>query len=142
MRQRAIDALELCGLTDLAQTTVANLSTGHRRLVELARCAAGRYEVLLLDEPSSGLDRSETELLGDVLLHLVQERGIGLLLVEHDMALVNKVCDHIHVIDFGQKIFEGTVAEVAGSPVVRRAYLGEELMLAGGPAADTRGENS
>ena len=142
LRQRASDALELCGLTDLAQTTVANLSTGHRRLVELARCAAGRYEVLLLDEPSSGLDRSETELLGDVLLHLVQERGIGLLLVEHDMALVNKVCDHIHVIDFGQKIFEGTVAEVAGSPVVRRAYLGEELMLAGGPAADTRGENS
>ncbi|MFD0439970.1 ABC transporter permease subunit [Streptomyces chartreusis] len=139
VRRRAQEALELCGLTELAEATVGSLSTGHRRLVELARCAAGRYDVLLLDEPSSGLDRTETAQLGDVLLHLVRQRGMGLLLVEHDMALVNTVCDYVHVIDFGQKIFQGTVAEVAESPEVRRAYLGEETAPSGAPSAELNG---
>ncbi|MEV5850552.1 ATP-binding cassette domain-containing protein [Streptomyces sp. NPDC051985] len=139
VRRRAQEALELCGLTELAEATVGSLSTGHRRLVELARCAAGHYDVLLLDEPSSGLDRTETAQLGDVLLHLVRQRGMGLLLVEHDMALVNTVCDYVHVIDFGQKIFQGTVAEVAESPEVRRAYLGEETAPSGAPSAELNG---
>ncbi len=141
VRARADEAIELCGLRELADETVANLSTGHRRLVELARCAAGDYDVLLLDEPSSGLDRTETRMMGDVMLQLVAERGMGLLLVEHDMALVNRVCDYVHVIDFGEKIFQGTVSEVATSSVVRRAYLGEELVPAGASSGHEGGGN-
>src|SRR5690606_9339939 len=105
---------------------VVSLSTGQRRLVELARAMAARSTMLLLDEPSSGLDHGETAAFGDILLGLV-ERGLGILLVEHDMGLVMRVCDHLYVLDFGCLIFEGTPEEVAASPVVRQAYLGGEL---------------
>jgi ABC-type branched-subunit amino acid transport system ATPase component len=105
---------------------VGTLSTGQRRLVELARCAAGRFHVLLLDEPSSGLDRIETERFGEILTRIVAERRVGILLIEHDMALVNRICDYIYVIDFGKAIFQGTVSEVGASAVVRAAYLGDE----------------
>jgi ABC-type branched-subunit amino acid transport system ATPase component len=117
-------ALEMCGLQELAERTPGSLSTGQRRLVELARCLAGRFQILLLDEPSSGLDRAETERFGDILKKVVAERGVGILLVEHDMSLVTKVCDYIHVLDFGKPIYEGVPAEVMASPVVRSAYLG------------------
>ena len=83
------------------------LSTGQRRLVELARCLAGPFDLLLLDEPSSGLDRDETAQFGDVLQRVVDERGCGILLVEHDMSLVMRVCTYIYVLDFGVLIFEG-----------------------------------
>ena len=102
------------------------LSTGQRRLVELARCLAGQFDVLILDEPSSGLDRSETEALGHILRRTVEERGCGILLVEHDMSLVMEICQHIYVLDFGELIFEGAPNEVAGSPIVQAAYLGAE----------------
>ncbi len=127
---RAGSALELCGIADLARRRPVDLSTGQRRLVELARVAAGEFKILLLDEPSSGLDGSETELFGEILLSLVREQGVGILLVEHDMALVMSVCAHIHVMDFGKPIFEGSPREVQTSELVRTAYLGstaEEL---------------
>ncbi len=120
------DALAVCGIAHLAGTQTGSLSTGERRLVELARCLAGDFDVLLLDEPSSGLDRDETERFGGVLLAVVAERGCGILLVEHDMELVMRVCDHIHVLDFGRKIFDGSPAEAATSPIVRAAYLGDD----------------
>jgi ABC-type branched-subunit amino acid transport system ATPase component/branched-subunit amino acid ABC-type transport system permease component len=119
-------AMALAGIADLADRPVAALSTGQRRLVELARCLAGEFDVLLLDEPSSGLDGMETERFGEVLTRVVAERGAGILLVEHDMALVMNVCDYVHVLDFGTKIFEGTTAEVSSSDEVRLAYLGAE----------------
>jgi ABC-type branched-subunit amino acid transport system ATPase component len=118
------DAMELCGITDLAGTQAGALSTGQRRLVELARCLAGPFELLLLDEPSSGLDARETEQFGEVIRHVVSERGVGVLLVEHDMSLVMDICEHLYVLDFGSLIFEGTPVEVSTSPVVQRAYLG------------------
>jgi ABC-type branched-subunit amino acid transport system ATPase component/branched-subunit amino acid ABC-type transport system permease component len=120
------EALAMCGITHLAEAQAGSLSTGERRLVELARCLAGEFDLLLLDEPSSGLDRSETERFGAILLEVVQTRRSGILLVEHDMSLVLRVCEHIHVLDFGRLVFEGTPADVAASPVVRSAYLGEE----------------
>ena len=92
------------------------LSTGQRRLVELARCLAGPFDVLMLDEPSSGLDRDETAAFDEVLRHVVRERGCGILLVEHDVSLVMSVCSYIYVMDFGRLIFEGTPKEVAASP--------------------------
>lgn len=123
--RRSEHALELCGLTDVADERVGSLSTGQRRLVELARCVAGSYSVLLLDEPSSGLDRIETERFGAILKRIVREQQVSILLIEHDMALVNSLCDYVYVIDFGKPIFEGTVREAQQSPIVRTAYLGE-----------------
>ena len=120
------EALELCGITDLASTQAGALSTGQRRLVELARCLAGPFDILLLDEPSSGLDHDETARFGEILQTVVRERGCGILLVEHDMSLVMDVCEYIYVLDFGRLIFEGTSAEVATSPDVQAAYLGTE----------------
>jgi ABC-type branched-subunit amino acid transport system ATPase component len=120
------DALALCGISQLADAQAGSLSTGERRLVELARCLAGQFDLLLLDEPSSGLDRTETERFGRILRSVVESRGCGILLVEHDMSLVLNVCDHIYVLDFGRLVFEGTPSEVAASDLVRAAYLGEE----------------
>jgi ABC-type branched-subunit amino acid transport system ATPase component len=117
--------MEQCGIGHLAGLQVGTLSTGQRRLVELARCIAGSFDILLLDEPSSGLDRDETAELSHVLTTVVDECGCGLLLVEHDMSLVMKVCSFIYVFDYGNIIFEGDPASVSDSAVVRAAYLGE-----------------
>ncbi|MGH9281511.1 MAG: ABC transporter ATP-binding protein [Acidimicrobiales bacterium] len=131
MRVATEEALEVCGISHLAGEPVEVLSTGQRRLVELARALAGDFRMLLLDEVSSGLDHSESEHLGRILRRLVDDRGIGILLVEHDMVLVMAVCDYLYVLDFGKPIFEGTVAEVQASPMVRAAYLGSEEVEAG-----------
>src|SRR5262249_11701605 len=120
------DAMELCGISHLAAKRPADLSTGQRRLVELARCIAGEFPIMLLDEPSSGLDGKETEAFGAILTTTVAEKNVGILIVEHDMALVMSTCNYIHVLDFGKPIFEGTPQEVAKSPIVRAAYLGSE----------------
>jgi ABC-type branched-subunit amino acid transport system ATPase component/branched-subunit amino acid ABC-type transport system permease component len=123
----AVDqSLELTGTTSLAEVQAGLLPTGQRRLVELARALAGPFDMLLLDEPSAGLDASETERFGEILTRVVREWGIGILLVEHDMALVQQVCQRIYVMDFGRQIFEGTPTEMLTSSEVRSAYLGEE----------------
>jgi ABC-type branched-subunit amino acid transport system ATPase component/branched-subunit amino acid ABC-type transport system permease component len=125
--ERAVDdALSLVGIEHLSNVQAGLLPTGQRRLVEMARVLAGPFDMLLLDEPSSGLDASETEHLGNILLELVRTREVGVLLVEHDMALVRQVCNWIYVLDFGQLIFEGTPDEISTSEVVRAAYLGSE----------------
>jgi ABC-type branched-subunit amino acid transport system ATPase component len=121
------DALHACGIEALRDRTVRNLSTGQRRLVEFARAVANEPRFLLLDEPSSGLDVHETEEFGTVLEAIVSERDMGVLLVEHDMSLVKRVCSYVYVLDFGIKIFEGTMSETLSSPSVRAAYLGQEI---------------
>jgi ABC-type branched-subunit amino acid transport system ATPase component len=117
-------ALEACGITDLAERSTATLSTGQRRLLELARVLAGGFQLLLLDEPSSGLDEEETDSFGAVIQGAVDELGIGVLLVEHDMPLVMQLCRYLYVLDFGRLIFAGTPTEVQASQTVRDAYLG------------------
>jgi ABC-type branched-subunit amino acid transport system ATPase component len=124
----AAEALELCGISHLARTQAGALSTGQRRLVELARCLAGPFDLLLLDEPSAGLDRDETAQFGEVLTRVISERGCGILLVEHDMSLVLRVCHHIYVLDFGVLIFDGDPETVAASAIVQAAYLGSEAV--------------
>lgn len=119
------EALELTGITGIAGTQVGVLPIGQRRLVELARALAGPFDMLLLDEPSSGLDGRETEEFGQILTAVVRERGCGILLVEHDMVLVREVCSYVFVLDFGALIFEGTPQEMRESELVRAAYLGE-----------------
>src|SRR5262249_10481750 len=98
---------------------------GQRRLVELARVLAGPFDLLLLDEPSSGLDARETEAFAEVIATIVEERGWGVLLVEHDMSLVRQVCHHVYVLDFGSLIFEGSTDEMQAEDQVRAAYLGD-----------------
>jgi ABC-type branched-subunit amino acid transport system ATPase component len=131
VRNATNEALALCGLAELADQPVLGLSTGQRRLVDLARCLAGAYRVLLLDEPSSGLDIAETTQLGAVVRRVVQERGVGVLLVEHDLPLVLDICSNIYVLDFGKMVFSGAPAEVAASDVVHAAYLGDAAVEAG-----------
>lgn len=135
----AADALAMCGIEHLARIHPPDLSTGQRRLVELARVIAGTFQILLLDEPSSGLDKVETVEFGRILRALVADREVGILLVEHDMSLVMSSCDYINVIDFGRPVFEGTPAEVSNSDLVRAAYLGgddleSELLDGAAPA--------
>ena len=125
IRERADRAMERCGIAPLSTKAVCNLSTGQRRLVELARAIATPFKFLLLDEPSSGLDHSETEEFGHILTDFVAETGTGILLVEHDMALVRNVCSQINVLDFGRMIYKGTTSDALASPVVKAAYLGE-----------------
>ena len=127
--ETAREALELCGITDLAHRGPGDLSTGQRRLVELARVCAGQFSVLLMDEPSSGLDKLETARFGEILQGLVASKGLAILVVEHDMNLVLGICDYIYVLDFGKIIFHGTGPEVTASPLVRSAYLGREAAL-------------
>lgn len=124
VRRVADEAMARCGIIELAGRQAGALSSGQRRLVELARALAGGFRILLLDEPSSGLDTAETEVFGRIIRGAVDE-GIGVLLVEHDMTLVRAVCEHVYVMDFGRIVEEGDVGRVLASPVVRAAYLGE-----------------
>ena len=118
------DALAACGLEDVADRHVMNLPTGTRRLVEVARCLAGGHTILLLDEPSAGLDHNESARLGELIRRVVDEHGVGVILVEHDVSLVLGVSDDVCVLEFGRVIFEGSAGDARRSSVVQAAYLG------------------
>jgi branched-chain amino acid transport system ATP-binding protein len=116
--------LEGVGLVGLGGQHSAAMSTGLARMVELARALAIKPKLLLLDEPGSGLDESESNVLGQLLSKLASD-GMAVLLVEHDMELVMRICDHIYVLDFGDIIASGTPDEIRKDPMVQAAYLGE-----------------
>jgi branched-chain amino acid transport system ATP-binding protein len=125
--QRVDELVAALGLGDIQHLPAVGLPLGKSRLVEVARALSVEPRVLLLDEPSSGLDTRETEELVAVLRGLVSEHRISLLLVEHDVPMVLGMCDHVHVLDFGVKIAAGTSAEIRENPAVRAAYLGEDV---------------
>jgi branched-chain amino acid transport system ATP-binding protein len=134
----ADEILERVGLQAVADARVDRLPTGTARLVELGRALATQPRVLLLDEPSAGLNESETATLG-TLLREVAGSGLAVLLVEHDMSFVMGTCERIHVLDFGRIISVGTPTEVQGDHTVRAAYLGEgEEQERTAPAAVSR----
>jgi ABC-type branched-subunit amino acid transport system ATPase component/branched-subunit amino acid ABC-type transport system permease component len=118
------EAIDLCGLGAISGQVVGDLSAGHRRLAELGRCLAWPFAMLLLDEPTAGLDRAESERLGGILERVVDARRVGVLIVEHNVSLVMAICSEVAVLDFGRLLFEGEPSEVMASELVRGAYLG------------------
>ena len=118
------DVLELVGITHQAETAVASLGLGSCRLVELARALVCEPVLLMADEPSSGLDIRETHELSNVLRMLQRERGMAMLLVEHDLGMVGEVVDRTVVMNLGMVIADGPFDEVMADPSVRQAYLG------------------
>jgi branched-chain amino acid transport system ATP-binding protein len=125
-REEAGRILADCGLTEVSAAVAAKLPYGTQKSVELARALAGRPQLLLLDEPTAGMNPQESRRVAETVRALRDRDGISVLLIEHDMRVIMSLCDRIVVLDHGEKIAEGPPAEVKRAPAVIKAYLGDE----------------
>jgi len=125
LRERAVTALDFVGLSSHRNLPAGQLPFGSQRLLEIARALSAEPRILLLDEPAAGLNMKETTALGDLIRRIV-ERGITVVMVEHDMDLVMRISERILVLNYGEVIASGTPAEIQRDPAVVAAYLGEE----------------
>lgn len=119
------EIMDALALSDFADVDVADLPYGTMKRVELARVLLAKPTLLLLDEPASGLTQSEVHDLADLIVAMKEKYGLTILLVEHHMGMVMRICDHIVVLNLGTNIAEGNPQSVQGNPEVARAYLGE-----------------
>jgi branched-chain amino acid transport system ATP-binding protein len=115
----------MVGLQDIADKPAASIPIGSQRLLEIARALATEPEILLLDEPAAGLNTQETRQLG-TLIRTIQEMGITVVIVEHDMELVMDISDEIIVLNYGKRIAEGKPVEIQTNQEVIDVYLGKE----------------
>ncbi|RZN34870.1 ABC transporter ATP-binding protein [Bradyrhizobium sp. Leo121] len=122
---RAVEVMEFFGLTDLRDRPAKSLPYGMQRRVEMARALTARPKLLLLDEPVAGMNHDEAEEIRQLMLKL-RATGLTILLIEHDMNFVMRLCDYLYVLDFGVLIAEGAPSEVRTNPRVLDAYLGKD----------------
>jgi len=124
-RRKALAAIEELGLTPWLNRLAGELPYGHERRLEVARALALEPKFLLLDEPAAGLNEDESDELLAILNPIPQNRNLGMLIVEHDMRLIMRLCHRLHVLNYGKTIGEGTPDEVRKIPAVIEAYLGK-----------------
>lgn len=124
MADAATEAVAAVGLEGVRDRLAGSLSYGQLRLMEIARALVGRPELLLLDEPAAGLNTREADRLGDLLLRLVAEQGMGIVLVEHNLGLVRRLSERMYVLNFGRLIAGGVPDDVTREPAVVAAYTG------------------
>jgi branched-chain amino acid transport system ATP-binding protein len=129
LRARAEEILDLLDLSEVAQARVADLPYGVLKRVELGAVLATDPDVVLLDEPGSGMGPEEAEALGDTLLDLRKRFGLTIVMIDHHVPLVTRVSDYVYCLNFGEVLAEGSPDEVKRHPEVARAYLGEEVSV-------------
>ncbi|QOR00766.1 ABC transporter ATP-binding protein [Campylobacter sp. 2014D-0216] len=124
-KKAAYEILEQLNIAHLAEEKATSLSYGQQRKVEIARALATNPKLLLLDEPAAGMNSTESDDLAELIFNIRDHRGISVLLIEHDMKFVNKLCDRVMVLDYGKTIFDGKPHDAVQNPEVISAYLGD-----------------